>query len=578
MTAPGARPHASPNAPATTRRREALAVLSLFFSQRRGMLLAGLVLAGTTVLAGIALLGVSGWFITATAMAGLSAATALAFDVFAPAAAIRFLALARTASRYGERLATHDGALSILAALRERLFRGWARPGAARALMARPARLLFRLTADIDALDSLYLRLLVPAAAALAALLAAGISLGMLAPWLGASVALALVLAGFGIPVLAGGAALRPARRRAYAVETLRARAIDLVAGQADLALAGRLDAQRSALVDADRALARADDALNRMEVAAGAGFGLASALILAGTLFGVMLLARDGAIGAPLAAMGVLVALATFEPFAGLRRGALELGRTLLAVRRLAPRLEDKATSAHPALPPTGLAARLADVSARPDGAATTVLNGIALAIPLGARVAIVGASGAGKSTLLALLAGELVPEAGTLTALPSTLLTQRTELFQDTLRDNLRLAAPEADDGRLMAALAAAGLADHVRALPRGLDTELGDAGLGLSGGQGRRLALARLLLRPTPLWLLDEPTDGLDPDTARDVLSRLSREADGRTLVIATHIRREADLADRLIVLDRGRITGAFQRGEDGFSAALAALRPD
>ena len=126
-------------------------ILALFLTERRAALLAGALLAAATVLAGIALLGLSGWFITATAIAGLSSATAFAFDVFAPAAAIRFLALARTAARYGERLTTHDATLGVLAGLRVEVFRNWAQPQAAQRLLKRPARLLFRLTADIDA-------------------------------------------------------------------------------------------------------------------------------------------------------------------------------------------------------------------------------------------------------------------------------------------------------------------------------------------------------------------------------------------------------------------------------------------
>src|SRR5690606_9010706 len=160
-------------------------VIALFWSARRGMLLVGAVLAATTVLAGIGLLGVSGWFITATAIAGLLPATAYAFDVFAPSAAIRLLALARTAARYGERMTTHEATLSILAALREKLFRGFAAPQAAKNLQARPARLLNRLTADIDALDSLYLRVLLPAAVAALAAIATGIGLAFIDPLAG---------------------------------------------------------------------------------------------------------------------------------------------------------------------------------------------------------------------------------------------------------------------------------------------------------------------------------------------------------------------------------------------------------
>ncbi|MGQ3130193.1 MAG: ABC transporter ATP-binding protein, partial [Variovorax sp.] len=149
-------------------------VLRPFFAAQSRALRWGALLAAVTVLTGMALLGLSGWFITATALAGLHAATAFTFDVFAPSAGIRLLALGRTASRYGERLVTHDATFGALAALRVRLFRGWARAEAARALALRPARLLFRLTSDIDALESLYLRLLVPAAAALGAALLAG--------------------------------------------------------------------------------------------------------------------------------------------------------------------------------------------------------------------------------------------------------------------------------------------------------------------------------------------------------------------------------------------------------------------
>ncbi|WP_127091576.1 thiol reductant ABC exporter subunit CydC [Aquabacter cavernae] len=553
-------------------------VVRLFLAERRGMLAGGLACAALTILAGMALLGISGWFITATALAGLSTATAVMFDVFAPAAAIRLLAIGRTGARYGERLTTHDAALTLLAGLRERLFRGWAQPGAARALEARPARLLFRLTADIDALDSLYLRLAVPLAAAVAALLATGIALGLMEPRLGLAVAGVLAVAWLGLPLLAALPARRPARRRAHGVETLRADVIDLVAGQAELAMAGRLPAQQAVLAASDAAVAMADDALNRMEVRTAFGFGAAGALALAGTLVGVAALMEHGVIGAPVAALGVLVPLAALEPFAAFRRGALELGRTLLAVRRIGPRLREAAPAARPALPSPGLAARLSGVEVRHAGRAVPAVQGIDLDVAAGSRVALVGPSGAGKSTLLALLAGEIAPSAGTAEALAATLLTQRTQLFHDTIADNLRLAAPTAGEERLWQVLEEVGLAAAIRALPSALETPMGEAGLGLSGGQGRRLAVARLLLRDTPLWLLDEPTDGLDARTARHLLDRVGVAAEGRTLVIATHIRREADLADRLVVVEDGRIVRVWARGEAGFAATLAALRAD
>ncbi|TPW32301.1 thiol reductant ABC exporter subunit CydC [Martelella alba] len=555
-------------------------VIRLFLSERRFGLLAGVALAAATVLAGIALLGVSGWFVTATGIAGLSATTALAFDVFAPSAAIRFLALSRTAARYFERLQTHDSTLRVLAGLRVRLFRGFAVPGAARALAFRPARLLFRLTADVDALDSLYLRVLVPGSVALLTGLVTLIVLGILSWPLGLGVAAAIVLPGLALPLLAAKTAEKPARRRAHAQEALRARAVDLVAGQSELALAGRLHNQKRMVADADRRERDSDLALNAIETNTGMGFDIVTALILAGVLIAGAGLAEAGTITAPLAALALLVAFAAMEPFAALRRGALELGRTLLSARRLGPRFEAAGEPAnHPATPRDGVALALETVTQRYDGRRKPAVSGISLEITCGEKIALIGASGAGKSSLMALFAGETIAEEGLVCALPTTLLTQRTELFRDTLRANLKLAAPKAGDATLMDALDAAGLGETIRALPLGLDTELGESGLGLSGGQARRLALARLILRDTPVWLLDEPTEGLDGPTARDVMTRLlSRAGSDRTVVIATHIRREAEMADRLMLISSGRIIASPRRGEDAFQVTLATLRPD
>lgn len=552
-------------------------ILRLFLAERRRALLLGAALSAATVTAGIALLGLSGWFITATWLAGLSVA-AITFDVFAPSAGIRLLAIIRTAARYGERLATHDATLGVLAALRERLFRGFAEPGAARALLYRPARLLFRLTADIDALDSLYLRILVPAAVAIGAAFAASVVLGLMHPLFGLCFGLFLVTAGLGLPVIAGRAARKHARRRAHGIEALRSRTIDLVAGQTDLLMAGRLAAQREAIAAADHYAARADDRLNRIETGLTFGFGLVSTLLLTASLLAVAALAETKAITAPVAALGLLVAFAATEPFAALRRGALELGRTLLAVRRIAPRLA-AVTAPQPLAPPlSGYAFSLTQVSAFHENSAVPALQGIELALAQGERLAVVGSSGAGKSSLLALLSGGLAARTGSIAAARATLLTQRTELFEDSLRSNLALANPNAGEAQLREALAAAGLLADVAAMPRGIDTPLGEGGLGLSGGQSRRLALARLFLRDTPLWLLDEPTEGLDGATARDVLNRLSAMAAGRSLVIATHIRREAAIADRIAVIEGGRITEVSRRGEAAFEKALDRLRPD
>ena len=558
-------------------RHDFATVLRLFMRSDARRLLLGAGLSTLTVLAGIALLGVSGWFITATGLAGLSAAAALAFNVFVPSAGIRLLALGRTFGRYAERLVTHDATLGVLAGLRVQLFRGWAEPQAARALLMRPGRLLFRLTGDIDALETVYLRLLVPLAATFGAALLAGLLLAILDWRLGAFVFCWLLLCGWGVAAWTARRARPLALRRVQMTERLRAAAIDLTAGQTDLALAGRLPAQCAALAQVDARLARGDDALHRLETGAGWLHAMAGHATVALVLLAAGVLAGRGKLDAPLAALALLTALAALEPFAALRRGAIEAARSALAARRLAPRLQDKATPAPAAGDgETGAALRLEAVGVTHAGRRQAALHAIDLHIGAGERVAVIGASGAGKSTLLALAAGELAPQSGRVSAAPCTWLTQRTARFQDSLRDNLRLADPQATDAGLWHALLAAGLARDVQRMAKGLDTPLGEGGLGLSGGQSRRLALARLLLQGARFWLLDEPTEGLDGATAADVLARLDRHAAGRTLLIATHLRREAALAERLLVMRAGRIVAELRRGTPGYDAALAGLR--
>ena len=329
----------------------------------------------------------------------------------------------------------------------------------------------------------------------------------------------------------------------------------------------------------------RAEDALHRLETRAGWLYALAGHASVAAVLLAVGKLVQGEQIGLPAAALALLLTLTALEPFAALRRGALDMARSSLAARRLGPQLQ---APAMPASPPrqapgsapashdTPTAFALDGVQVRHPGSAAAVLHDIHLRIAPGERVALIGSSGAGKSTLLALLAAELSAQAGQVQTTPCTWLTQRTELFQDSLRHNLLLAAPQASDAQLWQALSHSGLERTVRQLPAGLDTLLGEGGLGLSGGQARRLALARLLLHPATCWLLDEPTEGLDGATASDVLQRMQQHAGTHTVLIATHVRREAQLADRLLLLAHGRIVAEHRRGTAPFDAVLATLR--
>ncbi|QNP50409.1 thiol reductant ABC exporter subunit CydC [Diaphorobacter aerolatus] len=549
-------------------------------SATRRLWLGGAALSLLTVLMGMALLGLSGWFITATAIAGLVPAAALVFDVFMPSAGIRLLAIGRTGARYAERLVTHDATLAALAALRERLFRAWSRPRAARWLLQRPARLLQRLTADVDALDNIYLRLVVPAFAALGAAAMLGFALGLMRWWIGLLAALWLLCAGLGIALWQASVSRKAALRRALNTESLRARTVDLVAGKTELLMAGRLAAQCEAIEASDARAAKADMSLFRLEALATVAYGIASALTLCGVLLAMAWLVDERRIGAAVAAFGVLLALSAMEPFAALRRGAAEAGRTLLAVRRIGAVLAQEAplgeVPVQQAPPIAGLAVQLENASAAHDG--RRIIGPLNLEIRQGERVALIGASGAGKTTLLSLISGELAPSSGHVAACDCSWMTQHTELFRESVRDNLRLESPHEQDQNLWNVLEEAGLAHDVRALPQGLDTPLGEGGLGLSGGQARRLALARLLLSPAPCWLLDEVTEGLDAAVAKDVLARLWTQSSGRTLVLATHWQREAAMADRVIWMEGGRLAGEARHGTEAFARAVSSLRAD
>lgn len=552
--------------------REMLATLGQM--AQRKLWLGGAALAALTVLMGMALLGLSGWFITATALAGLVPATALVFDVFMPSAGIRLLAVGRTGARYAERLVTHDATLAVLASLRQRLFLSWARPQGARLLLQRPARLLQRLTADVDALDNLYLRLLVPAVAALGAALLAALAYGFMRWWLGLLTLAWLLLTGWGIALWHGLRSRKAAVRRAMALEAMRAQTVDLVAGQTELLMAGQLPAQVQQVLHSDARCAQADERLYQSEAAAAQAYGAVSAITLSASVLLMAWLMEQGRINAPVAALGILLALSAMEPFAALRRGAEQAGRTWLALRRLAPPLAAKVEAAeNPQQPMQKLAVSLQAVRLRQ-------LGPIDLNVRQGERVALIGSSGAGKTSLLHLMAGELQPDEGVVQARSCSWMTQRTELFQDSLRNNLRLADADADDEQLWGVLQAAGLRSDVMALPQGLDTMLGEGGMGLSGGQSRRLALARLLLSPDRCWLLDEVTEGLDAVTAADVLKRLVQAAEcgARTLIFATHWQREASLADRIVYLQAGRVRAQALRGTPEFEQLMARLRPD
>ncbi|HEY1856768.1 thiol reductant ABC exporter subunit CydC [Acidocella sp.] len=534
----------------------------------------GLALGLITVLANFGLLALSGWFLASAGAVGLAGYAAQnAFNLLTPAAGVRFFATVRVVCRYAGRLVDHEATFRQLAGLRTYLY-ARLEPLAPAALdLERSGDLLSRLVADIDRLGDVYLRVVAPFAVfALATLVMAGV-FALFAPLAGGALLLGLVLAGIMVPAFSLVLGARPSREVVAIQNSLRADLVDATQGMADLlscnsgpAMAARLAASGELLVAGQARLA----VLSGLGSAAGqliANLTLAAMLVI-----GRSLVARHRLPGPdlPLLALG---ALAAFEATAPLAQAFQLLGGMREAARRLfeivdrpLPVREPEASPARPArldITLTRLRMRY-----RPDG--PWALDGLDLTITEGEHVWLLGASGAGKTSLVNLLLRladyqegaarlggiELADIRGDDVRSLFTVVSQRAHLFAGTLRDNLLIAKPEADDAMLWAALEMAQLDGFVRALPEGLETLIGEAGARLSGGEGRRLVLARAALRDTPFLILDEPTEGLDPLTAAGFRAALARLAAARTVIAITHRLDGIKTNDRVVVLSRGR----------------------
>ncbi|MDB5661511.1 MAG: cysteine export CydDC family transporter permease subunit/ATP-binding protein CydC [Cypionkella sp.] len=538
-------------------------VFALILRDQRTALLRGAALSVVVLLAGVSLLGLSGWFITAAAAAGLAGAGAT-FDVFRPSALVRFLALGRTAARYGERVLTHDATLRAFASLRVRLLRSYASAPYDRLMALRGPQLLNRLTADIDALDGVPLRLILPLFAGIAAqLLTFAVLWALVGLTVAATLALGFIGGGALVLIWTGRSALVPSRRAELAAQAFRARFIDMVQARGDLAIYGQLVAQKHSVLAADTRRQADRIAQDRIERRAGLalsclGTGLATAALAIG-----MSLAQRGQLSPALAATGFFAALALHETIAPLRRAVAEIGRMVLAARRVVAGLSAPVVQPQTSLTATTL--RLDAVSFHRSGASRPSLRPLSLTLNPGETVVLAGPSGAGKSTALLLAAGLLTPSTGTIwlgrhsltdcseTALRAqlTLVPQRTTLMGSSIRQALHPAAPDADDASLWAALTAVALDQTIRA-KGGLDAQLGPKGSGLSGGEARRLALARALLRRPKFLLLDEPTEGIDTATARAVLQGIRRYLPEAAILTASHRPAELEWADIVLTL--------------------------
>jgi ATP-binding cassette, subfamily C, bacterial CydC len=538
------------------------------------------VLAGATATAsGVALLVVAAWLIATAATS--PPLTALSVAVVAT----RALGVTRGVARYLERLVTHDAALRTLADVRARVYDRLAHTEPVHRFRA--GDLVTRLVSDTDATQDLLVRGLTPPLAALVT--GAGVvavSTAVLVPG-GLLLAAGLILGGVAVPLAAAAAGRGPGRRRAAARAALSTALVDTLHGAPDLVAYGAMPAALARVTAADAELTQVE---RRDAGLLGLGAG-ASALLAGLTLWGTLLLGvaavRDGTLAPVPLAVLVLTALAAFEIVAPLPGAAARLGAVRAAGARLFDVLDTPPALSprQAALPaPAGSGLRIRGLRVRYGPGEPWALDGVDLDIPPGRRVAVVGPSGSGKSTLAAVLFRFRDPDAGTVhldgidvTAVPAdtvrTLLTgmpQDPHVFASTVRENLRLARPDATDAELRAVLGRVGLD------PALLDTDVGVHGTRLSGGMRQRLALARALLVPEtggsetggpatdgpgPLLVLDEPTTHLDPETRDAVLDDMLSATAGRSLILITHDLDALDRMDDVVVLVEGRVQ---QRG--------------
>ncbi|QIE41728.1 ATP-binding cassette domain-containing protein [Rhodobacteraceae bacterium SC52] len=517
---------------------------------------------------GTALLGLSGWFITAAGAAGI-AGVGIAFDVFRPSAGVRFLALGRAGARYAERLLTHDTTLRALASLRLAVLEQLEQRPIASLRQLRSGAGLNRIIADVDALDGLLLRLVLPVIAGLLTHLGALALIWWLA---GAQIALSLsvgYLVGSGLVLWrAAKSAVAPSVEAETARQTLRHDVIGLLRGRRDVIVQGLLPKTRIEIDAAEAQATSAERHLSRIDERTALRLSLVVTLCTAAALALGQLAVRAGTIDAATAAIGVFVALALAETVLPLRRGLADLGRMHSAARRL---LRD-GTTGHPTAlspitPDTSRGLTVTDLTVARPGRQVAVSAPLSLTLHPGDVVALAGPSGHGKSTLLDALAGLTNPLSGqvTLAGIPLsdwpetqlrdclTLVPQRTSLIGGTVRENLALSVDTLTDGAAWAALQTVCMTDVI-ARVGGLDGVLGEAGSGLSGGEARRLALARAVLRAPKVLLLDEPTEGLDDALARDVLAGLKKALPECAILMAAHRPAETEFATRTISVKR------------------------
>lgn len=541
----------------------------LLYRRYWGRIALGILLAIVTLLASIGLLTLSGWFLAGTAIAGIVGGY---FNYMLPAAGVRGSAIIRTFGRYAERLQSHDTTFRVLAQLRVFTFSKLLplTPGAIARF--KQAELLNRLVADVDTLDHLYLRLLSPLTSSLVVIVIVTFGLSFIDSSL--ALTLALILSSLIVitPVifyLAGkpiGVNLTNLRSQ------YRYQLNAWLQGQAELAIFNARDRFRKRLDNTERQWLT-----EQKKQASLTGLSISFITLMSGlTSILILWLAADGVAGAsthgPLIALFVFASLAAFETLAPIAGAFLHLGQVMTSAKRVNELLTQSPDVTFPSQNKATLNQAeliLNDVSFRYPDQPQRVLKNINLHLRANQHIAVLGKTGCGKSTLLQLLTRAWDPEQGQILLNQTdikdydekslrqmiSVVSQRLHIFSATLRHNLLIANSSASDQQLAIVLTQVGLNNLLEG--EGLNRWLGEGGRQLSGGEQRRIGIARALLHEAPLILLDEPTEGLDAETERQILNILKQHGANKTLIMVTHRLTGLSNIDMIVVMDDGNI---------------------
>ncbi|EAQ7976489.1 cysteine/glutathione ABC transporter ATP-binding protein/permease CydC [Salmonella enterica] len=549
--------------------RALLPYLTLY-KRHKWMLTLGIALAILTLLASIGLLTLSGWFLSASAIAGF--AGIYSFNYMLPAAGVRGAAITRTAGRYFERLVSHDATFRVLQHLRIYTFSKLLPLSPAGLARYQQGELLNRIVADVDTLDHLYLRVISPLVGAFVVIMIVTLGLSILDVTLAITLGGIMLLTLFIMPPVFYRAGKNTGQNLTHLRGQYRQQLTSWLQGQAELTIFGASKRYRAQMEATELQWHEAQRRQSELTA-------LSQALMLLIGALAVMLMLwmASGGVGGntqpgALIALFVFCALAAFEALAPVTGAFQHLGQVIASALRITELTEQKPEVAFPQTESLALekvTLTLRDVSFRYPDQPINALSALSLQATPGEHVAILGRTGCGKSTLLQLLTRAWAPQQGEilLNDLPLSSLSesalrrtisvvpQRVHLFSATLRDNLLLAAPNASDEALSDMLRRVGLEKLLE--DSGLNSWLGEGGRLLSGGELRRLAIARALLHDAPLMLLDEPTEGLDATTESEMLELLADVMREKTVLMVTHRLRGLARFDQIIVMDDGRI---------------------